>query len=220
MIHRGKVLGLLLAVALATGAFTAVAAQAEPLFEANSYPATITGDQVPGEELVLTVEKGLSTECETRHFHALISEATSSVTATTEQAGCKAFGFITATVNQNGCEFRFDVTEKLATDKYVGNADFLCPEGKKMQVQTATCQIEVGSQENLGPIYFENSTEAGHITLRPEIKEKITYTKTKDPLFCPFNGTGTKSDGSFVGNTTVEGEVVGGGSAIGIKVDG
>jgi len=218
--RRFKALGLALMAVGLLAAVGAAGAQAIPLFEANSYPATITGDQVAGEELKLTIEKGLTTECETRHFHAVLSEAANNVLASTEQKGCKAFGIVNATTNQNGCEFSFEVSEKLSTDKYQGTADFICPAGKKMTIVTATCEIQVGTQENLGPIYYENSTEAGHVTLKPQIEKQIKYTKTKDGLFCPLEGLGEKSDGSFVGNTTVKGEAIGGGTAIGIKVAG
>ncbi len=76
-----------------------------------------------------------------------------------------------------------------------------------MKITASTCSAEVKGQTGLTTVKTTNSGSG--ILFTWEIS-KIAYTVTNDGFLCPFNGTGSKTDGQLTGQVTMS--RVGGGS--------
>lgn len=154
---------------------------------AESYPALISG-WTP--YFYFTLEAG-TVECNTE-FNISQYESSSTFTVNPTYSSCSAFGFFEATVNATYCEYVFHITE---SESLSATMDVECYFTESLTISAGTCEAKIGSQEGLGSVSLENEPEE-EILIGPEV-QKIVYTVTKDGLFCPFNGTGEKEDGSF-----------------------
>lgn len=170
-----QALGLVLAAVLVSNALLASAAPAQ--FTANTYPTTVTSVGEPGNE-VITID-GFSAECN-GHFEGTMSEASTMLTLKGVYSNCKAFGFASGTVDMNGCDFVLHSN---------GEVDIECPAGKSILVSAGGCEADIGSQTGLNNVALSNN--ANHVDMKFAVKS-VTANVTKDPIFCPFHGTGHK----------------------------
>jgi hypothetical protein len=187
-------------------------ASAHPL-TAESYPARLFGEQTTKH--VFTIEGGMAASCPVAEFEGKITEATGKSELRAEYHGsgenkCSAFGLAgVASISMNGCAYELRPRVFQNGNEFTGLLDLKCPEGQKITITSGTCEIQIGSQEGLGPVKYLNdpSLEAHKdtVTFKPEISGSIRYSKTKDGSGCPLMGTGEKTDGSYQGNTLIVG---------------
>lgn len=211
---------LVVATCLAALTLTGVAQAAS--FAVEKYPATVTGKQFgvtkTGEGTILGFEAGLMTECGTAGFTTELSGASSTLTAESSVIGCNAFG-VTAEVQNNGCEYVLHAGSG-SEDAFTGTMDIVCPGGNAIVITGSTCEIQIGSQEGLGSVSYENATSAFP---KPEVVANFeisggggfTYTKVKDGFLCPLSGTGVKTGGVFAGALKISGQS---GGAVGVSI--
>jgi trypsin len=170
--------------------------------KAGKYPVTIHGTSSSEK---FTTEAGLI-ECKKSTFHAVASEGSSTLTGTPEYKECKAsFLGLEATISMEGCTYVFHATAKVATDSYLAYTDVSCPAGQSIKIVAGTCKAEVKAQTELEAVDLNNDSGASpkrDITVRPTITG-MAYTVTQDGAFCPFNGTGSKTDGQYTNGASV-----------------
>jgi Trypsin len=169
--------------------------------KAGKFPVTIHGSAGGVEKF--TTEAG-TIECKAATYHAVAEESSSTLTVTPEYKECSAFG-LSATVSTEGCTYVFHVLKKVSADNYRANVDISCPEGKSIKFVAGTCKLETKSQNGLERDDLIDDTSASpkkDITVRPTIAG-ITYTVTQDGIGCPFNGTGTKTDGEYTSTENI-----------------
>jgi hypothetical protein len=213
MIRNLKALGLALIAVLAMSAFVASAAQAAPVI-------TLTG----GEELSVhgtgesigekfTVD-GVTTECKTSHYTGLAKAKTSTLELTPEYTGCTLAGTgLTVHVRHRECKYHFALTERAGLHHHRAHVKIACPAGQSIQIEgTGTsCEATVGetNNTNLTTVDITTDTAAGDVTIKPNVSG-ITANVTKDGFLCPFNGTGTKTGGTYTATGYITGTATGG----------
>jgi hypothetical protein len=216
-----KTATVLALMVLALAATNASAAQ----FKAESYPASLTGNQLgtgtggtPGESGTILSFEGQMTECGSGGFTGELKAASTQVSINQFGASCTAFGFMTASLSWNGCSYRLNVGSG-SVDSYSGTIDFVCPAGQKIVITGGECEIQIGAQSNLSTVSYENLTTEKPQKLRVVFNVSgFTYTKVKDGFLCPLNGTGVANDGKLVGGTKVS-ATASGGIATGLKIE-
>jgi hypothetical protein len=212
MISNVKTLWLALVAVLAMSAVIVPTAQAEATThkitsQTNSYPLKLSATSAFGNEIFKT--EGGKVECK-GSYSASVGAASSSVTAHPTYTECKAFGFFgEAKVVTTGCDYKFNLTTRLAVDKYQAHDDLVCSAGNKITIESGTCEVWVHGQTGLTHVGIENMTQSPHndLTIDATIGAavggagSITYTVTKDGFGCPFVTTlplpNTKTGGTF-----------------------
>jgi len=174
------------------------------LVKASQYPATIHGSTTEAQKF--TMEAG-TVECKESSYHAVLSEASSTLTLTPEYKKCTAtFAEGSATVDMEGCTYVLHVAERTSVDNYRAYMDISCPTGKSIKITTpGTCIVEIGPQPGLETFDLIDDTSASpkkDLTVRPTVGG-IAYTTTLDGCFCAFNGTGGKSDGGYTSSANI-----------------
>lgn len=129
------------------------------------------------------------------------------VTVTATYTGCQGFGQA-AVIDMNGCKFLLtgqkDVFGSTIANKTV-NVDITgCTTGKSIEVTTAICRVSVPEQHNLKQIVLSNGSEPRH-DVTANINVSGIHYRMHGPL-CPKTAvvTETRTDGTFVGQTTVQ----------------
>lgn len=193
MIRNLKALGLAFVAVFAMTAVAATAANATiPQFQADGYPATVTSHSEASNH-VFTINKG-PVKCKTHHFEAETSAATNKLTVFATYKNCTFVG-LNATVNMNGCHYEFYLHTS-GPPLYIGTADVVC-EGSKIKVTSLQCTAEVGEQEELSELTFEN-VGAGEVEVGANVSG-ITYNTSGS---C---GISEASNGTYVGDALAEG---------------
>lgn len=187
---------LLAVVALAAiGAVGATAAQAGE-FTSDSYPATITGQNVGGAH-VFTTSAGMM-NCNVT-FHGEMAAAAGELTLTpTYNCG---IGGLQVDVDLNGCDYVLHAGETVVMDIVNGTMDIKCPVGAKIDFEITSmvpCNITVGEQTGLTAITYTNKTMAKDVLVDMNLGE-IVYTAD---LGCP--GAGVHNNGTYNGTTTLK----------------
>lgn len=162
----------------------------------GKYPVTIHGATTGVEEF--STEAG-TIKCKTGTYHAVLSEASSTLTVSPEYKACTGPLGVEATISMEGCAYVFHVTEKVSEDNYHAYTDISCSEGKSIKVTAGTCKFEVKSQSELETVDLIDDTAASpkkDVTARPTLSS-IAYVVTQDGAFCTFAGTGEKKDGKY-----------------------
>jgi len=209
MIPKIKTLGLTALAVLAMSAFVASAAQAAPVFTASAGTGTAihgTGESI-GEKFTID---GVTTECKTSHYTGTVTNGSSTLTLNPTYTGCTFAGTgLSVHFKTNGCGYLLHLFSKFSTS-YDATLDFECPAGQVIQIEgTGTsCEAAIGAQTGKESVHFTNS--ASDIVLRPSLNGTISWTSftanvTKDGFLCPFNGTGTKTGGSFTSTGFITG---------------
>jgi hypothetical protein len=198
-----RTLVVLLVVALGLVALPSLAAASE--FEAESYPVEVLGAQ-EGKH-VIGFEDKLALECSVATFKGEMEIWTETEEVSPVYGECVAFGFF-ATVTTNGCTYVLHAGEELVEPgDFEGTMDIKCPTGKKIVVTAGTCEVQVGGQEGLGKVEYEDLTEASpqEIELSTSLT-KLKYSKVKDGFGCSLTGTGEKEDGTYSGTSKLSAE--------------
>ncbi|HET7121190.1 MAG TPA: hypothetical protein VFI17_08065 [Solirubrobacterales bacterium] len=187
---------------LAVAGGTAQAAE----FRAEKYPALTSGEQTgtgTGKGTILAFE-GQMTECGAGGFEGELAAAAPSLTIEPHGSGCTAFGVSSAELLLNGCTYRLHPGTG-SSDNFSGSLDIVCPEGQSITVIGNGCEVKIGAQTGLEAVEYENLTATSPKKGLQVVFNihNFTYTKVKDGIFCPLNGTGVGSDGTLVGKTRV-----------------
>lgn len=192
---RGTKLGSLVGVAVKTLPHA-------PLFEADAYPITYNGSQAePWFKF-----GGLAAECSAGALTDTASGTTKALSPSASYSGCKAFGFTSATVSSNGCHFLQEVSEKTSEGHYAGPGSLTCPSGASLEVTTTSCTVSVPAQ-TMGSVSYEDAIESGVYKVKSTTAAKgLTYNVTRDAFGCPFEGTGTRTNGEVSGQSTFTGK--------------
>jgi len=179
---------------LVVGGALALSAADAAAFTSSSYPVTVDGAATKGSEKI-TTEAG-SIEC-TTSYHAELKSSSTTLALVPSYSECAAFG-LAATVSGTGCSYLLHSTEEVSEDKHKATFDISCEAGKAILVTAGPCKMEIAGQAGLASIQLLNDTASipPDITFKPEVSS-ISYKVTQDGFLCPFNGTGSKSDGSY-----------------------
>jgi hypothetical protein len=179
---------LILAGILAISALAASSASAAE-FMSEGENATLNGSQVNTHTLKTTAGE---LTCSTVDFSASIAWRTGlSISFNLTMDGCHFVIFgstISATVNMNGCTYTYYAS---------GQADIVCPAGKKIVVTGAGCTVEIGAQTGKKSVSYTNN--GTHIDISTNLSG-ISYNHSG--FTC---GTGSGTTGTFTGTTTLEG---------------
>lgn len=214
MVRTLRVLGLAFVAMMATTAVMAGAAQAKIVLHAETLPETIhaTGTEATGESF--NTEAG-EVKCKVSHYHATLTETSSTLTVKPTYTECTAFGFAEAVVNTEECHYLFHATEhEEKTGTFRAHVDITCPAGQSIKISAGKCKAEVKPQTGLTTVDITNMTGVAgsgivdDLTLRTTMgkgKEAggngkegpIAYTVTEDGFLCPFNLTGAKTGGEY-----------------------
>lgn len=189
-----KILAVTTAGAIAVLAVTVAGASGDS-FQALEYPAEISSQQEGSEGHVLTAEAGLAVECKSATLTGELSEPLEEFEVSPSYGECTYSG-IPATVTIEGCKYRLDAN--------ASDVDVVCPAGKAIKVVVGTCEVQVGSQNNITSIEYVNNLGPPRTVSAKSNLEAIKYNKTKDGFLCPLAGTGEKEDGTLTGETLVK----------------
>lgn len=172
MIRNLKAMGLALVAVFAMSAMSASAASAQS-FNADSYPAILSGVDLAEPKNAFTTNKG-SVECTNSTYSGKLSASATSVTinATYHSCGLK-------TVSMNGCDYVFHAS---------GTVDLECPVGAQVEVSAYSssshefrlCRILIPQQTGLKSVTYTNISEGGttdHVIIEGTV-EGISYTST------------------------------------------
>ena len=110
---------------------------------------------------------------------------------------CELVGFSAATVNTESCDFAYSPTKRIGADLYNASFGIVCPSGDAIRITAATCALSInggGSNEGLTNVQLANSGPGVEIT---PLVGGISYKVTNDGFFCPFDGKGDRTDGSY-----------------------
>jgi hypothetical protein len=213
MNRKFKALGLAAVAALAIVAVAASMAQASNpgKLMATSYPATLHGSQVEGENHVFTLtdNSSLTTECTTATFTGTQKEASSTSTVHPEYGKgggkCTAFLGLSATITTDGCNYLFHIGNTITPGgNWDGTVDIECEAGKSISIVAGTCEVKVDAQNGLSTVEGINMAGSpSDVTVKANVKN-IHYTVTKDGFLCPLEGVGKEFVlGDYTGNTTI-----------------
>lgn len=168
------------------------------VFQADQYPATLSGQQAAGDPLSLGVEAGGTLTCDSITAGGGLAAEAVTLSLSPAYSGCKIFGFYGSTVTLNGCEYAFHAGSVTAD-----TMDIVCPAGKAIAVHAGNCDMTIPAQTGLA-VEASNDTSGSPQKLQLELGATgLEYTKNKDGFLCPFNGTGTKTDGTLDGTLSV-----------------
>lgn len=197
MTLRLEALGVLL-VAVLTFTIAAPCASGA-LYTASSYPTTLTGESVLGNDTLAT-EAG-RVECKA-HYEVTLAGASSTMTVKAKYVSCRALGFLEASLNMGSCDYLFGQPTG-SGDTWSALVNIKCTSAASLITLTAgTCKFTIGEQGPLSNVALVNETAAGDITFKLNLA-KIAYTVTEDGLGCPFGGIGAKEGATYVQHSPV-----------------
>jgi hypothetical protein len=203
MTHRFKTIGIAFLAMFAVSAVMASAAGAASFMTEGNVTARIEASQATKH--VFTIE-GSKVECETATFasEGEIASPAASVLVNPTYSGCTAFGFVGATVKTEGCHYVVTPTNNVSPDTWNAHLNVLCTGTSKIVITAGTCEVTVGSQNELGKVHLTDVTTPTPktITLLAEVAG-IKATKVKDGFLCPLNGTG-ETTGTYTGTANVK----------------
>ena len=188
-----KAVGVAIVLVAAFQPATAGAA-AEDEFQADYYPASLSGQQ---EGAHVLGADGLSVSCKTVTLNGELSTAKKEVEVTPSYTECTALG-LPATVAMEGCKFRLDAGG--------GDMDVVCAAGKSIKVTALekACEATIGSQNGISGLeYSGNAGPPATVTTKASLKT-VKYSKVKDGAFCPFSGIGEKENGTLTGQSLLK----------------
>jgi hypothetical protein len=206
---------LAIAAALAVSAVGSTAASAGT-FKADSYPATIKGEQ--STQLLFTGVVG-TWKCTKLAMVGELAAASGSLTLAPQYEGCSWAG-IAATISMNGCTYKFNAGETVEgkETKVKGTMDIVCPAGKEMVLvlNGGTCTIRIAAQTSLNSVILETAGAPADVSLVFNVTG-IKYVVENGAIPCPNSpANGTYTNGSLAGSETLQAEASG--KTIGFRV--
>jgi len=152
MASKLKLIGVVLAV-LAASAMTASAAYAGT-FEAEEYPATLTGEQT--ETFEFEVEEVGTIKCNSATFSGEMSGPSSQISLAPSFKECTGLGGIPATFIANGCELVVHGGEEIEEFEFKGPMDIVCGEAAaQFEFHLGGCIFSAGAQVALGNLFIK-----------------------------------------------------------------
>lgn len=197
--RKGAFLSMLIMIALS--AAMVPAASAAPQLTAGNYPVALQAHNGERKYTEIVTELG-SIVCEVK-YRGEISEPTAAMTIDPTYANCGAFGSYpppTVEINNTGCVYVLHPNEEVAEGEYSGDFDLECETGKALKGTVLSCQLEINEQTGLSTVKLTNQPGASpkpRVAVDFEV-ESLDYTVTKDGTACPFQGTGTRTEGELV----------------------
>jgi hypothetical protein len=199
MVHRLKVLGCSMAVALCLGAVSAPASHAVPQLHSEAGHTILTGQTLNNS---LSLDVGLF-QCVVMRFDGTVqAQTTTTFSLTPTFENCVVDG-MEAAFTHNGCDWRVHVGPN--EEHLTGTVD-LCPEGQTMEIHKPGCTVTVGPQAGLQGVTFTNENEGAERSVILDLKlVGIDYVEHGNN--CP-NVTETTNNGLYEGKVTLTGENV------------
>jgi subtilisin family serine protease len=190
------------------------AAEHDPRFEADEYPATISGEQDPEAKHTFDFLNAESVSCEQATLSGEASGHSTTLSLAPSYSECNW------SVTENGCSYLLDAGNAFFGGEYAGSVDIVCPEGKQIVIkgQFGLCEVHVPPQSDLEAITYTNPESNPQQVEATFALTGLEYTEV-DTAFCPFTETATRNDGKLVGGTTINAENTAE-EAIGLRVDG
>jgi hypothetical protein len=216
--RRLRVVGVTLAAVFAISAVAAAAAQAG-VWEAEEYPARVTGEQTT--QIVFTGVVG-SWKCGGLKFQGELSKESSQLDLAPTYEKCSWAG-IAATVNMEGCTYRFTAGNTIgeSSNKVEMLMGIICPAGKEIKLTLANeCTIKFPEQTGISSAVAENTLTAVPkmaVDMTLELQQ-LTYTVEHGSLCPNAPGDGTYTNGTLLGAALLKGENPNTGEAIGLTV--
>jgi hypothetical protein len=201
---------LAIAAALAMSAVASTAASAGT-FKAESYPATITGEQTTSVVFTGVVGKW---SCKKLTMQGSLTSASSALNLTPVYSEC-AWAGVAATTFMEGCTYEFTAGETVegSENKIQATMDIKCPAGKevKLVLNGGTCTIWIPEQTGLGSATFENTPAStpDDVDLTLNLSG-IKYRVETGFLGCPSGTNGTYTNGTIAGGVTLKADNGGG----------
>lgn len=215
-----------------TGA-SAASAEAEPVFKADSYTATVNG--APLAKTVFGFHLGaapLEWECVNPQLHGELTAASPSLVLVPEYIECRwmyppGSPFTVVTMAMNGCKWKLHALSKVETGSYKSLVDLECPAGQEASIElrelTVTiCKLKLPSQANKSQVFLldkpgkeeaEDSIEASFAV------EKLHYKLEAVSLACPV-ASGTYEDMTYKGKESLTAKTKSGGVQTGLRLSG
>jgi sugar lactone lactonase YvrE len=172
-----------------------------PRFEADQYPATVSGEQTAAPEFKFQTG---TAKCIGVTTTGSLPAASGALTLTPAYTGCKAFG-AKATIVPNSCQYVFHVDN--AGPPYSGKLDVVCSkEGDSIKItpEAGICSVTIPPQSALGTIAYGGVSSGS----APGVSATISITGlkyTEASVSCAAPGThtdGTLSGGAVLRGTT------------------
>lgn len=213
MIRRLRAMGVAFAAIAVLGGMSAQFAEAGS-FEAESYPVTINGNQIEGHHSFKTVASELY--CNTYDFQGSLTEASNELALVASPLECSTLGFLAMSVEMNGCTFNFNVKEKISE----GAVHIACPAGKEIVWKASNgCTAKIPAQTIEAEVTLTNTATKPVKTIRlATTASGIHYTIEKGSLCVGAPASGSYTNGTYEGVTTLKGENPKTTEAVGITV--
>jgi hypothetical protein len=228
-----KTIGLLALAMMTMAVGAASSAEAKPIFEADSYPATIDGVTIEAAS-VFTFGSFYKWECKKAPFQGKLTVAANALTLSAAYEECRWRWPVTeppppfsiVEVKMNGCDYSLNSLEFLKKDEYLARADLACPAGKLVEIDLhenipIICRLTVPAQTNKADVKLIDQT-GKEGTADDDVEARITIEKlhyTQDAAgTCPVSA-GTYEDLQYLGYSTLT-ATDGSGKQIGLRVSG
>lgn len=172
------------------------------LFGAEGIPTTLAS--AASTKATFGSQAG-SIVCENATYSGTLSEVSETARLAPSYSSCKAFG-LSATVTTNGCEYAIHAGSEVGEETFGGTMDVSCGSEKAIVIVAGNCEVQIKGQSGLSGLKIVNhpASSPENASINFEISE-LAYTVAKDGAFCPFEGTGAKTDGTYTGEPTISG---------------
>lgn len=159
-----RLLALLLAASLGSGALAAASAQAEPTYTAGAYPTTGHGEGF-AHRFTATAQ---TIECGKTTFEGTLAAASNSFTITPTYQNCKTKTGLTTDIVLNKCNYLFVTPVKIKEFQYFTPGGIVCPAGKPIEIKVTLfgavfCNVTVFEQGAFNGMEMTDETETGDI---------------------------------------------------------
>lgn len=196
--------GLVVVAVLALCGAAAPLAQAAN-FEAESYPAAISGSQIEGKHSFKTVANELS--CNKYDFTGELVEASNELALAGNPAECSTAGVVVMTVAMNGCTFNFNVGKEGGGGTFSGSAHIACPAGKEIvwTASSGNCTAKIPPQVFEAEVTLTNTATEPKKTIKLTTEATgVDYTLGPTSGCLNFPAPGTYKNGLYKGTTTLK----------------
>jgi hypothetical protein len=212
----------------------AASAQAEPLFKADGYTATVSG--APLGSTIFRFHLGaspLTWECLDAQLQGELPTPSPALALAPTYSECRwqfppGSSFSAVTMVMNGCKWRLHALSKVETGAYQSQADLECPSGQEAlielrQLTVTICRMRLPSQTGKSQILLldrPNEAEEADDSIEAFFSvEKLRYKMEALSFACPV-GTGTFEDLTYKGEESFTAKLKSGGAPVGLRLDG
>jgi hypothetical protein len=233
-VRRSLRMTVLAALVITVTGAGAASAKAEPLFEADSYAATVSG--APLVSTIFRFHPGaspLAWECLKAPLQGELLAASSSLALAPTYSECRwmfppGSPFSVVTMGMNGCKWRLHALSKVETGTYKSLADLECPTGQEVSIElrqsTLTiCRMKLASQTNkssLSLLNKANKEEKADDSIETTFGvEKLRYKMEALSGLCPV-ASGTYEDMKYEGKESLTAKTKSGGVQAGLRLSG